>query len=89
MVLRLFSRTKLRTISDRNIIDSYCCNENEEQNLIRQACLRVSFFKNINNNQLLDFYVVCYGLNEYLGLGVKDLVVSRILRKLVCRSWYK
>ena len=71
------------------IIDSYCCNENEAQNLIRQACLRVSFFKNINNNQLLDFYVVCYGLNEYLGLGVKDLVVSRILRKLVCRSWYK
>lgn len=56
------------------IIDSYCCNENEEQNLIRQACLRVSFFKNINNNQLLDFYVVCYGLNEYLGLGVKDLI---------------
>ena len=56
------------------IIDSYCCNENEEQNLIRQACLRVSFFKNVNNNQLLDFYVVCYGLNEYLGLGVKDLI---------------
>ena len=58
----------------KNIVDSYCSNEENEQVLVRKAYSDKKFFKKVSEKQLLDFYKVCYELNKNLSLDVKELL---------------
>ncbi len=59
----------------KNIVDSYCCNEENEQVLFQKAYSDKKFFKKVSEKQLLDFYKVCYELNKNLSLDVKELLL--------------
>lgn len=59
----------------KNIVDSYCCNEENEQVLVQKAYSQKKFFKKVNETQLLEFYKVCYELNKNLSLDVKELLL--------------
>lgn len=59
----------------KNIVDSYCSNEKNEQVLVKKAYSKKKFFKKVNETQLLEFYKVCYELNKNLSLDVKELLL--------------
>ena len=59
----------------KNIVDSYCSNEKNEQVLVKKAYSKKKFFKKVNETQLLEFYKVCYELNKNLSLNVKELLL--------------
>jgi hypothetical protein len=59
----------------KNIVDSYCSNEENEQVLVKKAYSKKKFFKKVNETQLLEFYKVCYELNKNLSLDVKELLL--------------
>ena len=59
----------------KNIVDSYCSNEENEQILVQKAYSDKKFFKKVNETQLLEFYKVCYELNKNLSLDVKELLL--------------
>ena len=59
----------------KNIVDSYCCNEENEQVLVQKAYSDKKFFKKVSEKHLLDFYKVCYELNKNLSLDVKELLL--------------
>ena len=57
----------------KNIVDSYCSNEENEQVLVKKAYSKKKFFKKVKDKELLEFYQVCHDLNKYLSLRVKNL----------------
>ena len=59
----------------KNIVDSYCSNEKNEQVLVKKAYSKKKFFKKVNETQLLEFYKACYELNKNLSLDVKELLL--------------
>ena len=60
------------------IIDSYCCNENEEQILIQKAYSDKDFFDKMSDGMLVQYAKVCCRLNETLDLNVKGFEITGV-----------
>ena len=58
----------------KDIVDSYCCNEENEQVLVQKAYSDKAFFEQMPDEQVMQYYQVCRELNQILELGVKGLV---------------
>ena len=58
----------------KDIVDSYCCNEENEQVLVQKAYSDKAFFEQMPDEQVMQYYQVCLELNKILELGVKGLV---------------
>ena len=58
----------------KDIVDSYCCNEEDEQVLVQKAYSDKAFFEQMPDEQVMQYYQVCLELNKILELGVKGLV---------------
>ena len=58
----------------KDIVDSYCCNEEDEQVLVQKAYSDKAFFEQMPDEQVIQYHQVCLELNKILELGVKGLV---------------
>ncbi|MBO5690523.1 MAG: hypothetical protein J6R96_01545 [Spirochaetaceae bacterium] len=58
----------------KDIVDSYCCNEEDEQVLVQKAYSDKAFFEQMPDEQVMQYYQVCLELNKILELGVEGLV---------------
>ena len=58
----------------KDIVDSYCCNEEDEQVLVQKAYSDKAFFEQMPDEQVMQYYQVCLELNKILELGVEVLV---------------
>ena len=58
----------------KDIVDSYCCNEEDEQVLVQKAYSDKEFFEQMPDEQVMQYHQVCRELNKILELGVKGLV---------------
>ena len=56
----------------KNIVDSYCCNEENEQVLVQKAYKDKMFFHEMTDEYLLKYHKVCRELNQLLELGIKN-----------------
>jgi hypothetical protein len=63
----------------KNIVDSYCSNEENEQVLVRKAYSDKKFFQEMTDKEILQYHKICRELNQYLELGINNLeVVTKI-----------
>ena len=58
----------------KDIVDSYCCNEEDEQVLVQKAYSDKAFFEQMPDEQVMQYHQVCRELNQILELGVRGLV---------------
>lgn len=58
----------------KDIVDSYCCNEENEQVLVQKAYSDKAFFEQMPDEQVMQYHQVCLELNKILELGVEVLV---------------
>lgn len=58
----------------KDIVDSYCCNEEDEQVLVQKAYSDKAFFEQMPDEQVMQYHQVCRELNKILELGVKGLI---------------
>ena len=58
----------------KDIVDSYCCNEEDEQVLVQKAYSDKAFFEQMPDEEVMQYHQVCRELNKILELGVKGLV---------------
>lgn len=58
----------------KDIVDSYCCNEEDEQVLVQKAYSDKAFFEQMPDEQVMQYHQVCRELNQILELGVKGVV---------------
>ena len=63
----------------KNIVDSYCSNEKNEQVLVRKAYSDKKFFQEMTDEEIIQYHKICRELNQYLELGINNLeVVTKI-----------
>ena len=63
----------------KNIVDSYCNNEENEQVLVRKAYSDKKFFQEMTDKEIIQYHKICRELNQYLELGINNLeVVTKI-----------
>ena len=63
----------------KNIVDSYCSNEKNEQVLVRKAYSDKKFFQEMTDKEIIQYHKICRELNQYLELGINNLeVVTKI-----------
>ena len=60
----------------KDIVDSYCCNEEDEQVLVQKAYSDKAFFEQMPDEQVMQYHQVCRELNQILELGVEGLVAA-------------
>ena len=60
----------------KDIVDSYCCNEEDEQVLVQKAYSDKAFFEQMPDEQVIQYHQVCRELNKILELGVEGLVAA-------------
>ena len=58
----------------KEIVDAYCCNEENVQILVKTAYHDTNFFDGMPDTMLIQYVQVCRELNDILCLGVKELV---------------
>lgn len=58
----------------KEIVDAYCCNEENVQVLVKTAYRDTKFFDGMSDSVLIQYAQVCGELNDILCLGVKELV---------------
>ena len=58
----------------KEIVDAYCCNEENVQVLVKTAYRDTRFFDGMSDTMLIQYAQVCGELNDILCLGVKELV---------------
>ena len=57
----------------KNIVDSYCCNEENEQVLVRNAYSDKKFFQEMTDKEIIQYHKICRELNQYLELGINNM----------------
>ena len=63
----------------KNIVDSYCSNEGNEQILVQKAYSDKKFFQEMTDKEIIQYHKICRELNQYLELGINNLeVVTKI-----------
>ena len=63
----------------KNIVDSYCINEENEQVLVRKAYSDKKFFQEMTDKEIIQYHKICRELNQYFELGINNLeVVTKI-----------
>ena len=60
-------------LEGKNIVDSYCSNEENEQVLVQKAYKDKMFFHEMTDEYLLKYHKVCRELNQLLELGIKNI----------------
>ena len=63
----------------KEIVDAYCCDEENIQTLIKTAYCDTGFFDGMPDTLLIQYAKVCCELNEILCLGVKELISVTVI----------
>ena len=58
---------------EKNIVDSYCSNEENEQVLVRKAYSDKKFFQEMTDKEIIQYHKICRELNQYLELGINTV----------------
>ena len=74
----------------KDIVDSYCCNEEDEQVLVQKAYSDKAFFEQMPDEQVMQYHQVCRELNKILELGVEGLVAVEVVEaeNMTCTHSY-
>ena len=57
----------------KNIVDSYCSHEENNQVLVRKAYSDKKFFQEMTDKEIIQYHKICRELNQYLELGINTV----------------